>query len=357
MGLCASGLTPEQRDAIAESDALDRVLNNQSNQENKVIKLLLLGTGESGKSTIFKQMQILYQSGFSDFEKSTFRQVIRRNAVESMQTLLHGVGRFGLRLSTRGQLAAAALIRCDPLAADFWMDDIITHIRTLWPHEPAILQAYQQRAQMQLLDSSQYLFENIDRIGAPDYTPNSNDILRARLRTSGIVERVIPINSVDFKFIDVGGQRNERRKWIHCFDGVTAIIYVSAISEFDQVLYEDEKENRLQESVRVFETICNNKNFTSTAMILFMNKIDLFEAKVRDARKSIRSCFPEYRGGDTVEESAEYIRAQFLKQNQQPKKLIFSHITCATDTENVLRVFEACKVVILQENLRKLGLT
>lgn len=51
------------------------------------VKLLLLGTGESGKSTIFKQMQILYQDGFSEYEKTTYRHVVRRNVVESMQTL------------------------------------------------------------------------------------------------------------------------------------------------------------------------------------------------------------------------------------------------------------------------------
>ena len=37
------------------------------------------------------------------------------------------------------------------------------------------------------------------------------------------------------RFLDVGGQRNERRKWIHCFEGVTALIFVTAISEYDQV--------------------------------------------------------------------------------------------------------------------------
>ncbi len=78
-----------------------------------------------------------------------------------------------------------------------------------------------------------------------------------------------------FRFIDVGGQRNERRKWIHCFENVTAVIFVAAISEYDQTLYEDEKVNRLQESIDVFSTICNNPFFDKTAMILFLNKVNL----------------------------------------------------------------------------------
>jgi len=39
---------------------------------------------------------------------------------------------------------------------------------------------------------------------------------------------------------DVGGQRSERKKWIHCFEDVTAIIFCVAMSEYDQVLQEDE---------------------------------------------------------------------------------------------------------------------
>jgi len=355
MACCGTSLTDEQKFAISESVKLDKVLNSQQVDESKVIKLLLLGTGESGKSTIFKQMQILYQEGFSDFEKSTFRHVVRRNVVEAMQTLLHGAERFGFHLSSHGSQAAAKfMMDLDPLAADFWQQEIVGYVKELWTKEQALRKAYEQRSKLQLLDSAEYLFEHIDRIGQADYTPNKDDILRARLRTSGIVERMFKINRVDFKFLDVGGQRNERRKWIHCFEGVTAVIFVAAISEYDQVLYEDEKENRLHEAVRVFDQICNNKYFTSTAMILFLNKKDIFEDKVK--RVSLRVCFPEYRGGDSYEECCEYIKQKFLDVNKQDK-MVFCHLTCATDTQNVERVFEACKLVILKGNLEKLGLS
>jgi guanine nucleotide-binding protein G(i) subunit alpha len=38
---------------------------------------------------------------------------------------------------------------------------------------------------------------------------------------------------------DVGGQRSERKKWIHCFENVTSIIFCVALSEYDQVLLEE----------------------------------------------------------------------------------------------------------------------
>ena len=53
------------------------------------------------------------------------------------------------------------------------------------------------------------------------------------------------IDNTPFEMYDVGGQRNERKKWIHCFEGVDAVIFVAAISEYDQKLFEDSTTNRM----------------------------------------------------------------------------------------------------------------
>ena len=122
-----------------------------------------------------------------------------------------------------------------------------------------------------------------------------------------------------FRLFDVGGQRSERKKWIHCFEDVTAIIFCVAMSEYDQVLHEDETtvkicmqfwlaylveilpiwiffslQNRMQESLKLFDSICNNKWFGDTSIILFLNKKDLFEEKI--LRSPLTICFPEYTG-------------------------------------------------------------
>jgi GTPase SAR1 family protein len=80
--------------------------------------------------------------------------------------------------------------------------------------------------------------------------------------------------------VDVGGQRNERRKWIHCFEDVTAIIFVAALSEYDQVLEEDNETNRMVESLKLFEDTINNDWFNRKPIILFLNKVDIFEKKL-----------------------------------------------------------------------------
>ncbi len=95
--------------------------------------------------------------------------------------------------------------------------------------------------------------------------------------------------------IDVGGQRSERRKWIHFFQGVHAVLFIAAINEFNQTHYEDEQKNRLTESLELFRDICRNQYFAETAMILFLNKRDLFDEKIRSgANLSLR--FPEFTG-------------------------------------------------------------
>ena len=43
------------------------------------------------------------------------------------------------------------------------------------------------------------------------------------------------------RMFDVGGQRSERKKWIHCFEGVTCIIFCAALSAYDMVLVEDDE--------------------------------------------------------------------------------------------------------------------
>lgn len=69
--------------------------------------------------------------------------------------------------------------------------------------------------------------------------PTNQDILHARKATKGVTECVITVNSIPFLFIDVGGQRSQRQRWLQCFDSVTAILFLVSTSEYDQVLLED----------------------------------------------------------------------------------------------------------------------
>jgi guanine nucleotide-binding protein subunit alpha len=84
-------------------------------------------------------------------------------------------------------------------------------------------------------------FGDIDRIFAPDWLPTDQDILRTRLRTTGINEARFDTGSLTYKMFDVGGQRSERKKWIHVFDNVQVVMFLAAISGYDQALVEDRR--------------------------------------------------------------------------------------------------------------------
>jgi len=167
-----------------------------------------------------------------------------------------------------------------------------------------------------LPDSTEYFMSDLDRIFADGYLPTEQDVLRTRTRTTGIVETEFAHQEMKCRLFDVGGQRNERKKWIHCFQDVTAVIFVVGISEYDQHLFEEDTINRMRESLVLWDEICNSRWFSDTSMILFLNKTDIFRHKLIDLNKPLHNTFPEYLGGANYELATKFIEEQFLKVNR-----------------------------------------
>ncbi|RTG87733.1 guanine nucleotide-binding protein G(q) subunit alpha [Schistosoma bovis] len=146
----------------------------------------------------------------------------------------------------------------------------VVAIKSLWD-DPGIKECYDRRREYQLTDSAKYYLDNLDRISQSDYLPTLQDILRVRVPTTGIVEYLFDLDSIIFRMVDVGGQRSERRKWIHCFES-----------------------NRMEESKALFRTIITYPWFQESSVILFLNKKDLLEEKVLYSH--LVDYFPEYDG-------------------------------------------------------------
>ena len=118
------------------------------------------------------------------------------------------------------------------------------------------------------------------------------------------------------------------------------------MSEYDLKLFEDETVNRSEESLKLFDEICNSKWFGTTSIILFLNKKDLFEEKIKTTDLNV--CFPEYTGGCDFEAASQYLQNKFLSLNRNPaQKNVYPHLTCATDTQSVSFVFNSVKDIIL----------
>jgi guanine nucleotide-binding protein G(q) subunit alpha len=136
--------------------------------------------------------------------------------------------------------------------------------------------------------------ESMDRIALANYLPTEQDVLRVRVPTTGIIEYPFMLENITFRMVDVGGQRFERRKWIHCFENVTSIMFLAAISEYDQALVESDNKNRMEESKALFRTIITYLWFQNSSVILFLNKKDLLEENIM--RSHLVDHFPEYDG-------------------------------------------------------------
>jgi tRNA U34 5-carboxymethylaminomethyl modifying GTPase MnmE/TrmE len=196
--------------------------------------------------------------------------------------------------------------------------------------------------------------DDADDISSEMYVPTLQDILRCRVRTTGIVEKDFRIDGKPFRIVDVGGQRNERKKWIHCFSEVTAIIFVAAISEFDQCLFEADETNRLEEALNLFENTINLKVFRKTPIILFLNKQDIFKEKLRAGTK-VQDYFLDY-VGETYEDGVEWMERAFMDRNQSSKRTVYPYPTCATDTDKIGRVLASVKAIVINASLKTAGM-
>jgi len=190
-----------------------------------VIKCLLLGAGECGKSTILKQMKILHLNGFTEEEKKNYRPLIHRNTLESMQTLCAACEQLQIPYAILDNKRRATKVM--GLPTQNIQLDVAADIKALWKEE-AIQKAFARNNEFHLLDSAPYFLGEIDRVFLDDYVPTQQDILRSRLATTGIIQTEFKIDKLHYKMFDVGGQRGERKKWIHCFDNVTAIMFIAS---------------------------------------------------------------------------------------------------------------------------------
>ncbi|CAM9718295.1 unnamed protein product, partial [Discosporangium mesarthrocarpum] len=197
-------------------------------------KVLLLGAGESGKSTFGKQLKMLSRGSMSSKETDTYRRAIRQNLAECMQTLLDAGKEMGIPLVDMGlELAAKRIQEMEYLSGSLTPDQALD-IANLWA-DAGIQQVWAHKDKFWILDSTPYYMQEAMRLAEPDYTPTEEDVVMSRVITSGV--GTVDINEPPHRFtvVDVGGQRNERKKWLHCFDDVKAIVFLVSLAGYNQV--------------------------------------------------------------------------------------------------------------------------
>src|ERR1700761_8043207 len=95
----------------------------------------------------------------------------------------------------------------------------------------------------------------------------------------------------------------------------------------------DASQNQMHEALMLFESIANSKYFERSALILFLNKMDIFREKIMSGKAPIREHFPDFTGNELdVEAGQQFFAQKFKNLVREPGKEIYIHYTNATDT-------------------------
>jgi len=378
MGCCGSTSDPQDREVQKE-------LNISRKEDEDEFKLLLLGAGGSGKSTLFKQLEYIHGDGFPKSRRMLFRKQIHEQLLDAMKTMVVSCREYvendpeqnaqyklydydldtktddtddagaGSTENAEGIRAAALGIKAVRNNSKF-TPQVVEYLKELWAND-VIQKMYELRNEICVPDSTKYFLDDLDRITDPDYVPEDKDLILVRYRTTGMLEKNFVIKDHKFKICDVGGQRSERRKWMNFFSNVTSVIFVVSLSCYDELTFEEET-NAMTTSIEVFDEQVNGEWFKDTPFILFLNKSDLFFEKIKTV--PIKECaeFAEYGGADDDErQSLDYIKEVLCATNQNPNRSLFTHVTNATNKDQIEKVFNDVQTMIINWALERAGLT
>ncbi|XGW35438.1 hypothetical protein V3C99_019006 [Haemonchus contortus] len=376
-GLC--GLLKESGDE-AKSRQIDSELKKDHVSEKKRMKILLLGSADSGKSTIVRQMRLIHSEGFNETEAIDAIFVIRKNIVDAFHAIAVGVEQTSIEIPEKEKIIIEQFSQHSSELEIVDEDDelqLMLHFSML----DSVKNFLEQHSTWATIpDNYAYFSTCLQRILTKDYLPTSLDIVHMRKATIGVHEFAFDFKKHVIRLIDVGGQRTERRKWIHFFEDVTAVMFVSSLSSYDQTMEEDmavvqvvpsgiqprqsviriatasqrEQKNRLMDSIDLFHEIVKNEFLKLCSFILFLNKVDLFKAKLAHSR--LADHFKTYTGDNSYDSAADYLQGFFTKARLPSNSKLYVHYTEATDTQQIDFVFAAACDIVLQLNLTRAGM-
>jgi len=266
--------------ADVKSSSIDQDLKKEKEKMHKEQRfiLLLLGPGESGKSTILKQMKILAESGvdgggFTEKDRNFYKPVIRSQIIQNSQILVEGATALSIPIDAKDKEYVQLLLNINE--SDFQTQ--IEYTKYIW-NDKGIQEAFSRYRELSLHgynlpDSAKYFFfDRIDRLLDPMTQLADEDVLRCRSKTTALVQHDFSYKQIAFKMLDVGGQKSERKKWLTLMSNLLdAVIFCAPLSEYDVNLREDFNKNRMEDTLTLFHTVCNHK-YLQAVNVIFISK-------------------------------------------------------------------------------------
>eukprot|EP01130_Rhizamoeba_saxonica_P000314 TRINITY_DN10290_c0_g1_i1.p1 TRINITY_DN10290_c0_g1~~TRINITY_DN10290_c0_g1_i1.p1 ORF type:complete len:353 (-),score=61.01 TRINITY_DN10290_c0_g1_i1:31-1089(-) len=320
--------------------------------DEDLFKLLLLGSGDSGKSTFRNQIvHNFINENFSEKMLKKYALILKSDVLVNMQKVLWRIEENDMQelLSPESKQCFDFVVEANNLNCE-----IAGKVHYLWKKEILVKSTAERHIG---LDSQyEFYFDHALRIGHPTFLPDVEDVLKARIKTTGFSETDFSMYGNKFKLIDVGGQRSERRKWFSKINSdITAVLYLIAVDEFDKVLEEDFRVNRFDDSLELFEQISSSNWFKDIPFILFLNKTDLLKKKISENPEAMYHRFSDDENMN-MEISSNYGESLGYLENQienvyGSSRELYTYPMCAIDIECSRNVFKATQDVILRLEL------
>ena len=309
------------------------------------LKILILGPGESGKSTYWRQLRNIYTGGLTVREKKNLIGPIRVNLIHDIQVILEFSETTQIDIASELS-SEVELIKSLNENDDDLDEDIAEKILRVW-EDPGAKEIYRKIHSCNLSDHTAFFLDSAERIAQPDYIPTDEDVIKSRIRTIGVNEIKLNINDKKIKLVDVGGQQCERAKWKNVFNNVNAIIFVISLADFDQTMFEDQDERRTTDSLQLFKQTISNPLFSKIPIYLILNKQDEFERKLKSepgAAEAFKRSYPDFQGDlSDIPSVIKFIEEQYIAQTEprQAGAEIKTFVTTALQQDKLNQTFLA----------------
>jgi len=382
---------------------------------NSALKLVILGSGQSGKSSLYTQFlfNVHPKHRFDSYESANISYSIHINLLTTFQKISDECFKNddppfenpsniqkALKLINIGDLKMN-----DELKLLEYNDEVFRYIQDIYVDQKFRNNLEKYRETKHVPDGIDYFLKNIKNY-SPTFVPSFLDAVFLQRKTTGMpnfrfrikkpsnhqqqhndgtqqrpggdraastlsmgVDDYGSAEIIEGVIYDVGGQKSERKKWQNILENVDVVLYVINLGEYDRKLYEDEKTNRLDDSLELFKQIVNSPTMTRTNFILIFNKMDVFRAKFD--KETFLKYFPGFQGSST-EDGLKFIQNIYKKQIldiQNPtattttttstgcksnNKRIITQFTCsAIQVEDTRNLFNAIQRFILENDLSK----
>ncbi|KAI8901319.1 guanine nucleotide binding protein, alpha subunit [Globomyces pollinis-pini] len=342
----------DQKEQKQQSKKIEDYLKNEKREYQKIAgepKILILGSSDSGKSTFLKQLKILHGGGFTAEERKIAKNGVLKNILSVIEQLLNNSTDA---IKKKYELVTKFISLETGPFMDF-PEIIVNLLTTIW-NDSNIKTTFISLEQ-EFPASTSFFFDKLTQISTKSYIMTDSDILLLRTVTQTISDTVFPIQGKNMHFYDVSGLKHHRKSWIPYFQDITAIVFVVALSSYDQMMMEDPTMNRMVDALNLFDFIVNHKLLVNPDMILFLNKTDLFSAKVKTS--FIKPHFPDYNQRDgSVSEGSRFFEKKFMGLKKNEKKLMMVHFTCCTDTKAMDAIVSGVIISLVTKAVNSAGM-